>query len=332
MNIPPVFSYLSIGLYILGQYQLKNYIFLMSFVLLLVECGNLYLLYRLALILYDRTRAINIAWIYTALFIPVFFWVSNFDALTTFFILLSLYSLLKNKNKLLVLALSLGVMVKFLPAILIATIWRSKGIKKTLLYGAATLLISLLIFGPFILINPGFTIASLQAQAGKSSHQTIWALIDGNSTTGNFGPLVDHFDPAKAAEPVNNPARIPAWLTFIPFGLLGLFILTRPRISSEPDLDTVAFTSLTFVIFFLWSRAWSPQWQTFLIPLLLLALPEGRAVLFIIVLGFVNFLEWPVILSRGLIELLPVTIIIRTLLFGLLAYELYRRLRQVKPT
>jgi len=328
---PPVSSYLNIAIYILSQYRLKNYIFLTSFVLLLVECGNLYLLYRLALVLYNRARAITIAWIYTALFIPVFFWLSNFDALTTFFILLSLYSLVKNKNKLLVLALSLGVMVKFLPVIIIAAVWRSRGIKVALLYGAATVLISLLIFGPFALVNTDFTLASLRAQASKSSHQTIWAIIDGNTTTGTFGPLMNHFDATKASEPINNPSRIPPWLMIIPFGLLGLFVLTRSPTLSKPHLDTIVFTALTFVIFFLWAKTWSPQWQTFLIPLLLLALPEGRAILFIIVLGFVNFLEWPVILSRGLTELLPITIIIRTLLFGLLAYELYRRLRQEKP-
>ena len=59
-------------------------------------------------------------------------------------------------------------------------------------------------------------------------------------------------------------------------------------------------------------------------PLLLLTLPERRAVLFIIALGFINFLEWPVILSRGLNSLLPITIIARTLLLILLAVELYR--------
>ena len=52
--------------------------------------------------------------------------------------------------------------------------------------------------------------------------------------------------------------------------------------------------------------------------------------LFIIVLGFINFLEWPVILSRGLNQLLPLTIIIRTLIFVLIAYELYQMLTRKK--
>jgi hypothetical protein len=169
------------------------------------------------------------------------------------------------------------------------------------------------------------TLASVQAQAGKSSYQTVWALVDGNLTTGNFGPIMDHFNPAAAGQPVNNPARLPTWLTFIPFGLLGVWALTRPRRLPEPDHDTLAFTAFTFIIFFLWSQGWSPQWQTFLIPLLLLIFPERRAVLLIVVLGLVNFLEWPVILARGLTQLLPLTIIIRTLIFALLALELYRQ-------
>jgi len=328
-EFPPIFPYLNIAVYTLAGQQLKNYILLLAFVLLLAEGGNLYLLYRLAFILFGRARALTIAWIYTALFTPLFFWLGNFDALTTFFILLALYSLLKNRRMLLIAALGLGTMVKFLPIMLVATVWRRQGLKAAVVCGAGTLLICLLIFGPFALANPTMTLASLQAQAGKSSYQTVWAIIDGNLTTGNFGPLADHFDPAKATRPVGKPARIPTWLTIIPFGLLGLFIFTRPP-GSNPDQDAIVFTTLTFVIFFLWSQGWSPQWQTFLIPLLLLTFPEKRAVLFIIALSFINFLEWPVILSRGLNQLTPLTIIIRTLLLILLAIELYRLL--IHPT
>ena len=333
-EFPPIFPYLNIGVYMLAGQQLKNYIVILAFVLLIVECGNLYLLYRLALSLFGPGRAEQIAWIYTALFTPIFFWLGNFDALTTFFILLALYSLLQNKNKLLTLTLGLGAMVKFLPAVLLATVWRARGWKVVLLYVVTTVLISLVIFGVFALVNPAMTLASLQAQASKSSYETVWALMDGNTTTGNFGPLTDHFDPAKATQPLNNPARLPSWLTLILFGILGWFILTRPRALTDLKFDAVVFTTLTFIIFCLWSPGWSPQWQTFLIPLLLLALPEKRAVLLIIVLGFINFLEWPVMLSRGLNQLLSITIIARTLVFVLLAYQLYHILvvkRLVKP-
>jgi hypothetical protein len=124
---------------------------------------------------------------------------------------------------------------------------------------------------------------------------------------------------------LHNPPRLPSWLTLIPFALLGLFIFTRPLVRDRHD--GLIFSTLTIIIFFLWSKGWSPQWQMFLIPLLLLTLPLRRAVMFVIVLGFVNLLEWPVILSRGLWELLPLTVIIRTLIFVLLVWELYRQIR-----
>jgi hypothetical protein len=324
-EFPPIFPYLNIAVYQLAGQQLKNYIVLLAFVLLLAECGNLYLLYRLAYMLRGRAAALETAWVYTALFVPIFFWLGNFDALTTFFILLALYGLMKHNNKLLVLALGVGTMVKFLPILLLATVWRARGVKQALIYGVITLLIGVIIFLPFALLNPSLTLASLGAQAGKSSYETVWAMIDGNDTTGNFGPIADHFDAAKATQPVNNPARIPSWLTLIPFALLGLYILRRPQVLPEND-DIVIFTTLTFIIFFLWSPGWSPQWQTFLIPLFLLAFPTKRAVLFIITLGFINFLEWPVILARGLNQLLPLTIIMRTLILALLGWELYRQL------
>jgi len=323
-EFPPIFPYLNIAVYWLAGQQFKNYLLILALLLLLAESANLFLLHRLALSLHGPAAALTLAWVYTALFVPIFFWLGNFDALTSFFILLGLYALIKQKNRLLALALGLGAMVKFVPVMVLATVWRVRGWKTALALGGATLLISLLIFGPFALISPRFTLASLQAQAGKSSYQTVWALVDGNLTTGNFGRNIEHFDVAEATQPVNNPSRLSPWLTLIPFGLLGLFILTRPRTLPDPNFEAVLFTALTFIIFFLWSKGWSPQWQTFLIPLLLLALPVGRAVLFIIVLGFINFLEWPVMLSRGMTELLPLTIIARTLVFALLAVELYR--------
>ncbi|RME97858.1 MAG: DUF2029 domain-containing protein [Chloroflexi bacterium] len=326
-EFPPIFPYLNIAVYTVAGGALKNYIILLALVLLVVECANLFLLYRLAALLYGRGRAVTTAWIYTALFVPVFFWLGNFDALTTFFVLLGLYALLREKHRLLAAALGVGAMVKVVPVLLLAPLWRLRGLKITLIYAAAIVIIGLLFFGPFLAASPQLTLASMQAQARKSSYQTVWALLDGNYTTGNFGPISDHFEAEKATIPVNNPPVIPTWLTLIPFAALGLFVLTRPRRLADSRLDAVIFTAFTFVLFFLWSQGWSPQWQTFLIPLVLLALPLNRAVMFVLVLGFINFLEWPVILSRGMNQLLSLTIAARTLVLLLLAWELFQRLK-----
>lgn len=321
---PPIFPYLYTGIYVFLASDYHNFVLVLASLLVLVECGNLYLLYRIALTLYGPQRATTIAWIYVALMVPVFFWLSNFDILTAFFVLLALFALVKNQSTQVGLALGLGTMVKLFPVMLLATVWRLRGFKAAVLQGGAVVLVSLLIFGPFFLLNFEMSLASVQSQGSKSSYETVWALIDGNYTTGTFGPLSDRLDPATATVPLHNPSRIPTWLTLIPFGALGLFLLLRPRTLKDENQDAIIFTALTFVIFFMWSKGWSPQWQTFLIPVLLLSLPERRAVLFIVALGFVNFLEWPVMLSRGLFELLPLTIITRTLIFAVLTFDLYR--------
>jgi hypothetical protein len=60
----------------------------------------------------------------------------------------------------------------------------------------------------------------------------------------------------------------------------------------------------------------------YLIPLFLLALDWRNARLLTVTLVLVNLLEWPVLLSRGWFQLLPVTVIVRTLLL-LLASTLF---------
>lgn len=322
---PPLMAYLNLAIYLLAGQQFKNYILLMAGILIMIDSGNLYLLYRLTDRLYNRSAARQNSWLYTALWLPLIILLGNFDALSLFFILLALHSLFQNRPGRVALALGIGAMTKVMPLLLLPTIGRLRGLKAAVGYGLSAALIGLLVVGPFALTNPAMTWASFQSQLNKSSFQTVWALIDGNDSTGSFGPHADRLDPAKASQPLHNPSRLPPWLTLLPFAGLGLFIYTRPR-QREAERDAVIFAGLTLLIFFLWSKGWSPQWQVYLIPLLLLTLQPSRAVLFIIVLGFVNLLEWPVLLSRGLNQFLPLTIILRTFILAILTVELYRRL------
>jgi hypothetical protein len=209
--------------------------------------------------------------------------------------------------------------------VLLVVIWRIWGWRAVLISTVVVGLVCLATLGGLYTLSPEFTRASLQAQFAKSSWQTVWALVDGNvSNTGSFGPLAQRFSPEAALTPLHNPARVPAWLSVLPLLGLGIFVATRPVRSCGRHGPILA--ALLIVLFFLWSKGWSPQWQLILIPLLLLALPPGRAVMFILVLGFVNLLEWPVILSRGLTQLLPLTIVLRTAILALLGWELYRQL------
>jgi hypothetical protein len=172
-----------------------------------------------------------------------------------------------------------------------------------------------------LLASPDLSAASLRSQGSKGSWETIWALIDGNFNTGNFGPLVERADPAAASLPRGNPARFPSAFTLIPFALLGGVLFFRARLTTP--FQAAAFVGMTWAIFFLWSPGWSPQWVLYLLPLVLLVLPWREGVLAAIALILVNLLEWPVLLSRGFHQGLWATIPTRTLLIGLAAVLFY---------
>jgi hypothetical protein len=321
----PVFSFLSLALYQLSGGEFKNYVLLLNLVLLAFEAASLYLLYRLAADACGKDRALQLGWIYAVLYVPVFIWLSTFEAMTAFFMLAALWALQRRRSGWAGFFIGLGTMTKLVPFVLLAVVWRERGWRAALVSGLIALLVCLAIVAPLFVLSPNYTLASLRAQASKSSWQTVWALIDGNvANTGNFGPIADQYNLAKASTQLYNPSRLPAWLTLLPFAALGLFVFTRPVRRARQD--ALIFSALLITLFFLWSKGWSPQWQMFYIPLLLLALPAPRAAMFIVVLGFVNILEWPVILSRGLTQLLPLTIAIRTLIFALLGWELYKQL------
>ena len=319
---PPLFPYLSQAVYAVTS-GYHAYATLLAAIMLIFEAGNLVLLYLIANEIHDKETSLKVAWMYSCLLVPVFFLWNGLDSLSLFFTLLSLLWLLRNRHTLSAVALGLGLMTKYLPGILLATVWRFVKRKRALFYTLIVAVVAMAIILPFAIASPSYTLASLRSQASKSSWQTIWALIDGNYTTGLFGPVADHLDPTRAGLQLRNPSRIPWFITVPLFGLIYLYLFGRP-IDTKDKGALLSFTGMTLCLFFLWSKGWSPQWQVMLIPLILLAFPDGHGVLYCLVLGFVNFLEWPLILSRGLNQLLPLTVVTRTLILGLAAVELYR--------
>jgi uncharacterized membrane protein len=325
---PPIFPYLSQAVYTITS-GYHAYATLLAAVMLIFEAGNLVLLYLIANEIHDREISLKIAWIYSCLLVPVFFLWNGLDSLSLFFMLLSLLWLLRNRHALSAVALGLGLMTKYLPGILLATVWRFVKRRRALAYTLITAMVAMAILLPFAVASPYYTLASLRSQASKSSWQTIWAFIDGNYTTGLFGPVADHLDPAKAGLQLHNPSRIPWFVTVPLFALIYLYLYSRP-VDTEDKKALLSFTGMTLCLFFLWSKGWSPQWQVMLIPLILLAFPNGLGVLYCLVLGFVNFLEWPIILSRGLNRLLILTVPLRTVLLTLMLVEFYQAMRTMR--
>jgi hypothetical protein len=326
---PPVFPFLSVGVYQFarlfgGGYHV--YVYLMGLLMLAVNTGNLMLFLRLAQRLRGAESVERLGWAYSVLFVPLIYTWWNFDALTLFSLLLALEWLLGGHERWSAVAMGVGALVKLVPLLLFPAVMRTRPWRRWFTYGLIVVAVVGVVVLPLLLAGGHMARVSFLAPTGWSSWQTVWALLDGNLRTGLLVAPSQHFDPAAAVTPVGNPARVPAWATLLVFGLIYIVVFWKARPRQSPR-RLVSFVCTTFLLFFLWSKGWSPQWQVLLFPLLLLVLPLQRSVLFILVLSFVNLAEWPVLLSRGLNQWLYLTVPLRTGLFVWLVVELWRRVK-----
>jgi len=321
-EFPPLFPFLSRIIFLLVNGRESAYGYLLALIISLFQAGSIWIFINLGEKLKINNRTSRTA-IYLALTVGLFYSWSYFDPIAVFFLLLSILLVLEQKDCAAAIAIAAGILTKWFPILVIPVLWKTRPIKNAFRITIFVIGIVILVWGAIYIINPEMTSASILSQAGKGSWETIWALMDKNLGTGNFSPKVNR----EIAETVNirtgNTALIPTWLTLIAFGSFGFFLLIKSRIHSNNWL--ISFSGLALVLFFLWSPGYSPQWVLYLLPFILLCLPEREAYLLGTALVLVNLLEWPVLLSRGYFWSLYYLIPIRTLLMILLGVRLYQR-------
>jgi hypothetical protein len=323
VEYPPLFPCLSVFLYLLAP-RYETYAAGLALVQLLFEAGSLVLLYRIAQHALGEDWAERTTLVYALLFAPLASWWLSFDAIATFFFLLAVERWLADRWMQSALAMGVGGLVKWFPLLFLPVAVRfRRSWRKAVAFGLAASLVLIGVFGLLAALSPTYTLASLRSLGQRASWQTVWALLDGNLGTGAY--QANRLDPVAATLPQGNPSVLPSWLTTLLFGAIYLWLWLRMPGDGRPR-QAVRFVALTVILFFLWSRGWSPQWLGMLTPLVLLSLPLERGALYIVVLTFVNIAEWPVLLSRGMNEWLYLTVLLRTGLFVLLALDLWKRL------
>ncbi|NJL56840.1 DUF2029 domain-containing protein, partial [bacterium] len=262
-------------------------------ILLAFETGNLVLMRLIGGRLYGRAMGLSLAWIYALTVAPLVFMWWNFESMVAFFLLLGLWWLIRKRDLRSAVAVAVGALTKFTPALLFGAVIRFREPGRAARYIALATAIFALVYAPLLMRNAEMTMPSLTAQFGKASYQSVWALIDGNYRTGNFGTVEDHFDPDFVNEVQGNPPVVPSFVRLAVAGAIGLFVFLRTR--RFDDIGVVSFTAITLLIFFLQSQGWSPQWLVQIIPLVLLAFPTRNGVLITIVLSMLAFFEYPVL-------------------------------------
>ncbi|MCJ7718179.1 MAG: hypothetical protein MUO54_16895, partial [Anaerolineales bacterium] len=299
------------------------YSYLLAILISLFQAGTVAVFFKLEEKLQLEKIGISRVWVYFALTVGLFYSWSYFDPIAVFFLLLSISLILDKKDELAALSIAAGVLTKWFPILVIPVLWKIRSPKKAFRMTLLVLGLVTLVWGALYVLNPDMTGASLVSQINKGSWETIWALMDKNIGTGNFGANIDRYIPDMAKVSTRNQSLIPSWITLLVFGSLGLGLLYKSNNQSASWV--ISFVGLSIVIFFLWSPGYSPQWILYLLPFILLSLPEREAYLLGAALVLINLLEWPILLSRGYFWSLYYLIPFRTLLMTLLGVRLYQR-------
>ena len=322
-EFPPIFPFISKLIYILVGGRENAYGYGLAMIISLFQAGTLAIFMQIGTKLNLREHNISRVWVYFALTAGLFYSWSYFDPMAVFFMLLGIYWIQDGKDMPAALVLAAGILTKWFPILVLPAIWKTRSSSRAFQITLVVIIIVVLVWGGFYLSNPGMTVASLASQGNKGSWETIWALLDNNDGTGNFSTEINRKIPETAYLRLGNPPLVPSWATLIIFCGIGLYLLLKAK--TQDDHWFVSFIGLTIVIFFLWSPGYSPQWILYLLPFILLSLPNNEAYLLAAVLILVNLLEWPVLLSRGNFGSLNYIIPLRTALVILLGIRLYQR-------
>lgn len=326
---PPIFAWL---IEFIFQVSSGNQ-FLFDFVLflLLTLCGavSIWLVSEIAKkveIPKDQQLIVNLAYFGLIAFLAYSWW--YFDFFPVMLMVWAIYLILINKNKTAGLVIAIGILTKWFPLLLLPAIFRYKKWKQAL--GVALLALggTLLVWAIFYFVSPTMTKASLQSQPSRASWQTMWALIDGNLTTGEFIPLQERLWPEAAVFPRGNPAIISTWTSLVFFGLIGLNFLFK--FTNKTPIGFLSMAGITWALFLLWSPGWSPQWTLYLLPIILLTLPPNKGWFISFLFLLLTLIEWPLLLKHGLWMGLWVIVPLRIAIFIYLIFCWQKRIPSQK--
>ena len=318
VEFPPLFPILSRGIYLMVGGREHSFIYALVGIFSIIQAANIYLFQKLARAINEENEIINRVFVYGFFLVGLFYGWAYFDSLAVFCLLLGLYLITIKNARAAGLVIGVGGLIKWFPLLILPAAWKWLKTKKALTVMVLTVVVIGLGWGLLLGISPEFTKASLTAQGAKGSWETVWALIDGNLSTGNFDPNIDRTIASSASISTGNPSVVPIWLSLLILGGIGFLVFWKANIDTARQL--LGMSGFTLIMFFLWSPGYSPQWTLYLLPLVILCFKYDRSLLLAMVLTLVNLLEWPILLSRGWFQYLDEIVLMRTAVFIFLAF------------
>lgn len=311
VEFPPIFPFVSELIYRLVGGMEWKYVYALAGIFSVFDAGSILIFWKLTK-KNDANEIARIRLFFYVLILSVFpygWW--YFEPMIVFFFLLAILYILCDKPVHAGAAIAVGFLLKVFPILVFATVWLSERKKSFLISAGVFIILVAAVLGLLWGVSPDFTPASLASQYSKGSWETVWALLDGNLGTGNFGPLRERLEPSTAYISRGNPARIPPIIPLAIAALIGFSILIN--VKNRSDQGRIAIIGLGWSLLVLASPGWSPQWILLIIPICLLVFPPRQAAIITGLLILINFTEWPLLISRGRTDLLWATIFLRAL-------------------
>lgn len=332
VEYPPVFPWVTTVLYGLshvgGSSAQAIFYSLNALLLVAADCAGLFLVYRLGQRLYGEPRSATLcAAIQAFLFVPVYIYTGWFDTLPTALMLLAVLSIMNRRPRLAGAIVALGVLCKVFPVVAVPVAWLYLDRDQRRSFAGWGALVSMLLIAPLLIINPVMTIASARGYFQRPSWETIWAVIEGYFGSGAHPAPEMRFDPQYLSW-VQHSGYIPGWLLFAAlFVIATLVIIHVPR--PLTPRNAVIIVGLLLNVLLLFSKGYSPQYLTWIIPWLALLAVERPVFLALTGgLAVANLLEYPGYFHffRHEPTALVVAILLRTSLLALISILQWRML------
>jgi hypothetical protein len=246
------------------------FILILGGIFLLFEVGNLVLIHRLARRLFATPHAVNrVLWLYALLFPPVYAMLGFFDGVALFFILLALDFLLAERRTLSAVTVGVGILVKVIPALVLPVALRRLWYQyrqtpkdaaiEAGLYLVTTALTVFILLIPFLMGGPRWLLASARAMAGRSSWETVWAVLENYY---GFGVVLgNRLNPAETAFAAHD-SLLPWGLITLIFAVIYLALFALPADYSRPK-NVLAFGGLPTVFMLIYNKGYSPQFLVY---------------------------------------------------------------------
>ncbi len=350
LEYPPLFAWLAVGIYWLSQLMPLGssgpsaYGLYMGILMIIAEVSMLYFLWYIAKKLYSEFHAERIAWIYAGLFTSFFAIEAFFDSLPAAMMLGALYFLwVKDRPYLASFCIALGAGIKLIPIILIPVLFHKKKQIGPLLMTGIWLS---LFFIPLLWYRPGWSTTFFRVSLERPPWETIWAIADQEFGFGYLGPIPDETMPIRSTEELlalRTQSRFSTDVSFLlptsirvkiiyaiaTLAFLGIFLYSWQKAKSKADIQSwFGFAALIIVLFFIHTKGWSPQFITYVIPILLLAFPDKIHLILLLIL--INFIEMPIWVFRWPENrwLLCSVVLSRTAVLAYFAYQIWQRFFQ----